>query len=163
MNKINLNTFSQEVNLSIDRIIQIFKKIGIIKNNKDFVDDKEKVNFLKFIKNESVNQKNAFTLKRKVHSILNISNNNGKTKSIKIEFRRKQNVFNEKSTINIKKNENQSFQKNIILDSKKNKNDMIISKKKINTKKIVTKNSEKNFVSDKKGFKNLQKSSKKKL
>ncbi|QCI19416.1 translation initiation factor IF-2 [Buchnera aphidicola] len=161
MNKITLNTFSQEVNLSIDRIIQIFKKIGIVKNNKDHIDYEEKIIFLKFIKNELVNQKNTFTLKRKVHSILNISNNNGKIKSVNIEFRRKQNVFDEKNTNNITKNEKKSFKKRIILDSKKNQNDIIISKKIINNKKNNTKKTENIFISDEKDLKKLQKCSKK--
>ncbi|CAL4043348.1 Translation initiation factor IF-2 [Buchnera aphidicola (Anoecia corni)] len=163
MNKITLNTFSKEINLSIDRIIQIFKKIGIVKNNKDVIDNTEKTMFLKFIKNESVHKKNTFTLKRKVHSILNVSNSNGKTKTVKIEFRRKQNIFDKKNTNNVKKNEKKYFQKNIILDSKKNKNNILVSKKVIDTKKNNTQNSENVLISDEKDSKKLQKYSKKKF
>jgi len=161
MNKITLNTFSKETNLSIDRIIQIFKKMGIIKNNKDFVDYEEKTIFLKFIKNESVHQKNTFTLKRKIHSILNISNNNGKTKSVKIEFRKKQNVFNEKTNINFKINKQKSLQKNTVLNPEKKKNDILISKKLVDNNKNNTKNSENAFITETPHLKKTQKYSKK--
>ena len=91
MSEITVNALAQEINITTDKLLLQLKSAGIIKNLNDTVNEEEKRKLLSYLK-ESHGEKASptkLTLQRKTKSTLSISGNNGKSKNVQIEVRKK--------------------------------------------------------------------------
>ncbi|UDG79212.1 Translation initiation factor IF-2 [Candidatus Ecksteinia adelgidicola] len=135
---VTVKVLASEIKTSIDRLIQQFSDAGINKSESDLVTQKEKEILLAYLNCEYSNTLRKLTVQRKIHSTLNVTTGaTGKSKSIKIEIRKKRIYVNrsieeiqdvklkeekkhnaEKKVLMLKKKQNQTIKNN---HNKKNK------------------------------------------
>ena len=144
---VSIQSLAQELGYSVNKLIIYFQKLGVLKNINDVITQQEKIDLLNYL------QKKTLILQRKVRSVLNISNNKGKNKFIKVEIRKKHTYFKnnvENKTIPVKKNKidfhvdnyNKYFehQDTVITNVKNNIPEHINQKKSQLTKKNIINN-----------------------
>ncbi|QJC29608.1 translation initiation factor IF-2 [Enterobacteriaceae endosymbiont of Plateumaris pusilla] len=170
---ITIKSLAVEIQMSVKNLIKKFSDINIIKSENDLINQTEKEKLFIYLDNIQNNFNKKLTLQKKIHSVLNIQNNKGQNKSVKVEIRKKKiilknhnilsNNINKKEIKPINKNNNfllekKQLQLNIQEKNKinnhigiKNKKDNIINKKIENKFKIINKKNSfiKNFYNKK--------------
>ncbi|MXP56447.1 translation initiation factor IF-2 [Pantoea sp. Mhis] len=100
MTDITIKSLADEIRIPVERLIQQFLNAGICKSVHDIVSQQEKEILLSHLNHEhgQINSE-TLTLQRKIKSTLNILGSGGKSKSVRIEVRRKRTyVTNNTST-----------------------------------------------------------------
>lgn len=119
-----MQNFSNEVNMTVEKLIQEFLKIGIVKTKYDTVSILEKKYLIKHLnENELLKDKNIFVLKRKIRSIVNVASFGKKSKNVSIEVRKNKKYFKTDNSIkelSLKKNNNNCVQEKIFRDKDNN-------------------------------------------
>ncbi|QCI18913.1 translation initiation factor IF-2 [Buchnera aphidicola (Aphis nerii)] len=116
MINMSLKILSDEIKISVKKLIKNFSEIGISKNENDLINSSEKKVLLKHLRKKENISENTFILQRKTRSTLNVALAGGKNKSVQVEVRKKRTY-----TKNIL-SENSSLLKNKILSQNKEKN-----------------------------------------
>lgn len=88
MKKVSIETLAQEVNISVENLLQQFKEAGIKKTASDFVSTEEKQQLEAFLNKGSA----PLTVQRKTRSTLNVQTSTGKNKAVQIEVRKKRTI-----------------------------------------------------------------------
>lgn len=97
----NIQDLANEINISVEKLIQKCCKVGIIKTENDIVSQSEKIILLQYLNKQSfILKDNVLTLKRKIRSTLNIFSSRGKNKCVSIEIRKNKKYF-KNNNINI--------------------------------------------------------------
>jgi len=84
---VSIKSLANELGYSVNKLIFYFFKLGVLKNINDVITQKEKIDLLNYLKKETL------IVQRKMRSVLNVANNKGKNKAIKIEIRKKHTYF----------------------------------------------------------------------
>ncbi|MBK4765148.1 MAG: translation initiation factor IF-2 [Pantoea sp. Brub] len=94
---VTVKHLAAEIQISVNRLLKQFTNAGIFKSENDIVTHKEKKILLAYLNHEHGNNQcpNKLTLLRKTKSTLNIPITGGKSRSIKIEFRKKYTYVND--------------------------------------------------------------------
>ncbi|QJC28267.1 translation initiation factor IF-2 [Enterobacteriaceae endosymbiont of Plateumaris braccata] len=145
VNNITVKSLAVEIQMSVKDLIQKFYDIGIIKLENDFINQKEQEKLLLYLNNIENKFIKKLTLRKKTHSILNIQNNKGQNKTVKVEIRKKKYFLkNTKMAAHAESNI-----KNIIenkeIKSIDKKNNLIIEKKQQISKIDIQKKNKINF------------------
>ncbi|MCR3754758.1 MAG: Translation initiation factor IF-2 [Candidatus Westeberhardia cardiocondylae] len=121
MKNITVKLLSYEINVSIDRLLQHFLKIGIHKTEMDYVTQKERDVLLLYLQREQDVCVNKLVVQRKKRKMLSVFSANGKNKSVQIEIRRKKTYYQNNTNINKEVVlENKSFASGICNDFSNN-------------------------------------------
>lgn len=91
---VTVKSLAAEIQITVDRLVQQFADAGINKSELDAVTQKEKETLLAHLNRKHGSAPGRLTLQRKIHSTLNISSGGGKSKSVKIEVRKKRTYVN---------------------------------------------------------------------
>ncbi|SFU75670.1 translation initiation factor IF-2 [Xenorhabdus koppenhoeferi] len=97
MTEVTVKLLAEEIQTSVERLIQQFSDAGIQKTATDSVSQKEKESLLAHLNREqggSGGQPGKLTLQRKTRSTLNVPGTGGKSKSVAIEVRKKRTYVN---------------------------------------------------------------------
>ncbi len=97
MTEVTVKLLAEEIQTSVERLIQQFADAGIQKTAADSVSQKEKEALLAHLNREqggSGGQPGKLTLQRKTRSTLNVPGTGGKSKSVAIEVRKKRTYVN---------------------------------------------------------------------
>ncbi|MDC9580856.1 translation initiation factor IF-2 [Xenorhabdus sp. PR6a] len=97
MTEVTVKLLAEEIQTSVERLIQQFADAGIQKTATDSVSQKEKEALLAYLNREqggSGGQPGKLTLQRKTRSTLNVPGTGGKSKSVAIEVRKKRTYVN---------------------------------------------------------------------
>ncbi|WP_340616182.1 translation initiation factor IF-2 [Xenorhabdus entomophaga] len=97
MTEVTVKLLAEEIQTSVERLIQQFTDAGIQKTATDSVSQKEKEALLAHLNREqggSGGQPGKLTLQRKTRSTLNVPGTGGKSKSVAIEVRKKRTYVN---------------------------------------------------------------------
>ncbi|MBC8952229.1 translation initiation factor IF-2 [Xenorhabdus sp. PB62.4] len=97
MTEVTVKLLAEEIQTSVERLIQQFADAGIQKTATDSVSQKEKEALLAHLNREqggSGGQPGKLTLQRKTRSTLNVPGTGGKSKSVAIEVRKKRTYVN---------------------------------------------------------------------
>ncbi|BET98393.1 translation initiation factor IF-2 [Xenorhabdus taiwanensis] len=97
MTEVTVKILAEEIQTSVERLIQQFADAGIQKTATDSVSQKEKEALLAHLNREqggSGGQPGKLTLQRKTRSTLNVPSTGGKSKSVAIEVRKKRTYVN---------------------------------------------------------------------
>ncbi|MBI6549324.1 translation initiation factor IF-2 [Xenorhabdus lircayensis] len=97
MTEVTVKLLAEEIQTSVERLIQQFADAGIQKIATDSVSQKEKEALLAHLNREqggSGSQPSKLTLQRKTRSTLNVPSTGGKSKSVAIEVRKKRTYVN---------------------------------------------------------------------
>ncbi|PHM74932.1 translation initiation factor IF-2 [Xenorhabdus kozodoii] len=97
MTEVTVKILAEEIQTSVERLIQQFADAGIQKTATDSVSQKEKEALLAHLNREqggSGGQPGKLTLQRKTRSTLNVPGTGGKSKSVAIEVRKKRTYVN---------------------------------------------------------------------
>ena len=88
---ITVEKLAEEVNKTVDRLIEQFSLAGINKNQNDNVSENEKQQLLDFLKKQHGTDAvpTKMTLQRKTVSTLSVAGNGGHSKDVKVEVRKK--------------------------------------------------------------------------
>ncbi|MEX9764178.1 translation initiation factor IF-2 [Proteus mirabilis] len=91
-----VKSLAEEIQTSVERLVQQFADAGIKKTVSDSVSQKEKETLLAWLNRdkESTSQPEKLTLQRKVRSTLSVPGTGGKNKSVAIEVRKKRTYVN---------------------------------------------------------------------
>ncbi|QNS02049.1 MAG: translation initiation factor IF-2 [Buchnera aphidicola (Pentalonia nigronervosa)] len=89
MPDISLKDLSNEVKISIQKLLKKLSDINVIKNENDYISPTEKKFLLKYLNNTKKSISNACVVQRKTRSMLNVSTLHGKNKLVQIEIRKK--------------------------------------------------------------------------
>ncbi|WP_039056814.1 translation initiation factor IF-2 [Enterobacter sp. Bisph1] len=89
MTDVTVKTLADEIQTSVDRLVQQFADAGIRKSAEDSVTAQEKQTLLAHLNREHGSTPDKLTLQRKTRSTLNIQGTGGKSKSVQIEVRKK--------------------------------------------------------------------------
>ncbi|BAC24372.1 infB [Wigglesworthia glossinidia endosymbiont of Glossina brevipalpis] len=139
MKNVTIKSFSEEIKIPINKLIQKFADAGITKTNIDYVSLEEKKILLSYINSHHVNLPKNLSLQKKTKSKLNISSLNGKNKIVKIEVRKKKYLKCDSSLLFkdkiVKNNIDKTFCKKNIKDLNKTKKYVELSKN-INEREI---------------------------
>ncbi|WP_343377620.1 translation initiation factor IF-2 [Buchnera aphidicola (Formosaphis micheliae)] len=135
---LNIKLLAQELNISVDELINICSKLGILEKTGKFINISDKDILLKNIHKNLNTVKKPITLQRKTRSILNVISNSGKNRSIQIEIRKKHTFFKNK------------IERNKLLENKNNINHMLNDKSHVNINKIQEELIIEHSVNDKK-------------
>ncbi|MEQ1976594.1 translation initiation factor IF-2 [Xenorhabdus sp. SGI240] len=101
MTEVTVKILAEEIQTSVERLIQQFADAGIQKTATDSVSQKEKEALLAHLNREqggSGGQPGKMTLQRKTRSTLNVPGTGGKSKSVAIEVRKKRTYVNRDTT-----------------------------------------------------------------
>ncbi|QJC30046.1 translation initiation factor IF-2 [Enterobacteriaceae endosymbiont of Plateumaris sericea] len=150
---ITIKSLAVEIQKSVKYIIQKFSDINIIKSENDLVNQIEKEKLFIYLDNIQNNFIKKLTLQKKIHSILNIQNNKGQNKSVKVEIRKKKIILKNHNILsnNINKKDIRSVNKNNIYLLEKKTQQLKINiqgKNKINNH-IEVKNKKNNIINKK--------------
>ncbi len=91
---VTVKSLAVEIHTSIDRLVQQFADAGINKSELDIVTQQEKETLLAHLNRTQGGSPHKLTLQRKTRSTLNIPSTGGKSKSVKIEIRKKHTYIN---------------------------------------------------------------------
>ncbi|MCA6220599.1 translation initiation factor IF-2 [Photorhabdus antumapuensis] len=97
MTDVTVKSLAEEIQTSVDRLVQQFADAGIKKTETDFVSQKEKEALLAHLNREqggSAGKPDKLTLQRKTRSTLNVSGTDGKSKPVAVEVRKKRTYVN---------------------------------------------------------------------
>ncbi|REF25856.1 translation initiation factor 2 (bIF-2) [Xenorhabdus cabanillasii] len=97
MTEVTVKLLAEEIQTSVERLIQQFADAGIQKTATDSVSQKEKEALLAYLNREqggTGGQPDKLTLQRKTRSTLNVPGTGGKSKSVAIEVRKKRTYVN---------------------------------------------------------------------
>ncbi|MCC8365161.1 MULTISPECIES: translation initiation factor IF-2 [Xenorhabdus] len=97
MTEVTVKLLAEEIQTSVERLIQQFTDAGIQKTATDSVSQKEKEALLAHLNREqggTGGQPGKLTLQRKTRSTLNVPSTGGKSKSVAIEVRKKRTYVN---------------------------------------------------------------------
>ncbi|MDE1473136.1 translation initiation factor IF-2 [Xenorhabdus bovienii] len=97
MTEVTVKLLAEEIQTSVERLIQQFADAGIQKTATDSVSQREKESLLAHLNREqggSGGQPGKLTLQRKTRSTLNVPGTGGKSKSVAIEVRKKRTYVN---------------------------------------------------------------------
>ncbi|CUX96114.1 Translation initiation factor IF-2 [Candidatus Gullanella endobia] len=89
MKNVTVKSLAAEVQTPVDHLVKQFADIGINKTAVEFVTQQEKEILLAHLNRDCGTVLNKLTFQRKTHSTLNILSSDGKSKSVKIEVRKK--------------------------------------------------------------------------
>ncbi|MCT4707837.1 translation initiation factor IF-2 [Enterobacteriaceae bacterium H16N7] len=89
MTDVTVKALAEEIQTSVDRLVQQFADAGIPKSADDSVSAQEKQTLLTHLNREHGSAPDKLTLQRKTRSTLNIPGTGGKSKSVQIEVRKK--------------------------------------------------------------------------
>ncbi|AFP84888.1 translation initiation factor IF-2 [secondary endosymbiont of Ctenarytaina eucalypti] len=89
MTDVTVKSLAEEIQTPVERLVQQFSDAGIHKTAVSVVTQKEKETLLEHLNQERGPAPNKLTLQRKTRSTLNIPSSGGKSKSVKIEIRKK--------------------------------------------------------------------------
>lgn len=89
MTDVTVKSLAAEIQTPVDRLVQQFADVGIDKTAVDSVTQQEKETLLAHLNRDRGAAPNKLTLQRKTRSTLNIPSTGGKSKSVKIEVRKK--------------------------------------------------------------------------
>ncbi|MEL4012982.1 translation initiation factor IF-2 [Dryocola clanedunensis] len=89
MTDVTVKALAEEIQTSVDRLVQQFADAGIPKSAEDSVSAQEKQTLLTHLNREHGSAPDKLTLQRKTRSTLNIPGTGGKSKSVQIEVRKK--------------------------------------------------------------------------
>lgn len=81
--------FALEMQISVDRLIQQFLDIGIIKTKLDYVTPMEQEVLFKSINRNNILSTHKLSLRRQTRSTVNVLGCGGKNKQVQVEFRKK--------------------------------------------------------------------------
>lgn len=99
---VTVKFLAAEMLTSIDYLVQQFAEAGINKSKSDTVTQQEKEALLAYLNRKHGNMPNKLTLQRKTRSTLSIAKGGGKSKSVKIEIRKKQTYINRNTQATLK-------------------------------------------------------------
>ncbi|MDC9594008.1 translation initiation factor IF-2 [Xenorhabdus sp. IM139775] len=108
MTEVTVKLLAEEIQTSVERLIQQFADAGIQKTATDSVSQKEKEALLAHLNREqggSGGQPGKLTLQRKTRSTLNVPGTGGKSKSVAIEVRKKRTYVNRDAVDQVKAEE----------------------------------------------------------
>ncbi|MBD2783266.1 translation initiation factor IF-2 [Xenorhabdus sp. DI] len=108
MTEVTVKLLAEEIQTSVERLIQQFADAGIQKTATDSVSQKEKEALLAYLNREqggSGGQPGKLTLQRKTRSTLNVPGTGGKSKSVAIEVRKKRTYVNRDAVEQVKAEE----------------------------------------------------------
>ncbi|MGV7962654.1 translation initiation factor IF-2 [Photorhabdus tasmaniensis] len=97
MTDVTVKSLAEEIQTSVDRLVQQFADAGIRKTETDFVSQKEKEALLAHLNREqggSAGKPDKLTLQRKTRSTLSVSGTDGKSKPVAVEVRKKRTYVN---------------------------------------------------------------------
>ncbi|SNC58711.1 translation initiation factor IF-2 [Sodalis endosymbiont of Henestaris halophilus] len=89
MTDVTIKSLAAEIQTPVDRLVQQFADAGINKTAVDSVTQQEKKTLLAHLNRDRGVSSNKLTLQRKMRSTLNIPVTGGKSKSVKVEVRKK--------------------------------------------------------------------------
>ncbi|WP_395479776.1 translation initiation factor IF-2 [Candidatus Curculioniphilus buchneri] len=124
MTDTTVKLLSEAMKISADFLVQQFYDIGVNKTVLDSVSQQEKEILIAYLNRNRNKGPNQLTLQRKTHSTLKISSTGGKSKSVKIEVRKKhtylQPDLQEDKQLKIEKSVQQHIEKKFV-ETKSNK------------------------------------------
>ncbi|AAO27061.1 translation initiation factor IF-2 [Buchnera aphidicola str. Bp (Baizongia pistaciae)] len=135
MEMINIQDLANEVDMSVDRLVQVCIKIGILKTKYDTITQLEKLTILNYLNENLKNSnKNVLMLKRKIRSTVKIFSSGGKNKCISIEIRKNKRYSKSNDDIKtfLEKNKDINLNKSEIVLSAKEDSKIFVSHSKDN-------------------------------
>ncbi len=91
---VTVTSLAEEIQTSVDRLVQQFANAGIHKSMSDSVTQQEKETLLTYLNHKHGSTLSKLTLQRKIRSTLNVPSTGGKSKFIQLEVRKKRTYIN---------------------------------------------------------------------
>lgn len=113
MNDITVQELATKIKIPVDVLIKKLSSIGIMKIQKDYLTNQEKLEVLSYLNKKKLKLQQTLILQRKIRSTLNIASIGGKHRKIQIEIRKNEQYIKEKLDRN-----NTNKKKLIIKDNK---------------------------------------------